>query len=64
MFNRKLKEEISKLEDELFYANEIINDVVKWQEEFLNYLKSKANEDKQNKTIYEEIIKKFEMIMI
>lgn len=61
MFNRKL---IKELEDELAYTDGIISDVIKWQGEFLEYLKNKLDKDKQNKTIYEEIIKEFEMIMI
>lgn len=61
---RKLKKEIEQLKEDYFYECQVVNDVIEWQEQFLDYLKSKIEQDNKNKKIYEEIINEFEKMMI
>lgn len=71
MFRKKLKNEIKDLKETLenlkedyYYDQGVINDIIEYQEQFLEYLKEKINQDETNKIIYEEIIKEFEQMMI
>lgn len=71
MFRKKLKDEIKDLKETLenlkedyYYDQGVINDIIEYQEQFLEYLKEKINQDETNKIIYEEIIKEFEQMMI
>lgn len=62
--NEMLKRQLECLEGDYRDELQVTTDYMIMQEDFMNYLKSKLKEDKINKKIYEEIIKRFEGIMI
>ena len=55
-------ERINELEEELCYMDGLFFDLGKWKLSFLEYIEEKKKTDKKNIKIYDEILKKCQLL--